>query len=52
MRLNFAMMQHHNYSMSDLDEMLPWEHQVYVDMLLGYLEDERQKAKDEALRNR
>ena len=36
-------MQHHKYSLSELDEMMPWERQVYIDMLIGYLEEENEK---------
>ena len=30
---NFSLMQHHNYSLSDLENMMPWEREIYVDML-------------------
>jgi len=35
---NFAMMQHHKYSLSDIDGMIPWERDIYVKMLVEYLE--------------
>jgi len=38
-------MQHHNYSLSDLENMLPWEREIYVDMLITYIKDENEKAK-------
>ena len=38
-------MQHHNYSLSDLDNMLPWEREIYVDMLIQYIKEENEKAK-------
>jgi hypothetical protein len=31
-------MQHHKYSLSDIDEMIPWERDIYVKMLIEYLE--------------
>ena len=34
-------MQHHNYSLSDLDNMMPWEREIYVDMLVEYLKEEK-----------
>ena len=34
-------MQHHNYSLSDLDNMMPWERDIYVDMLVEYLKEEK-----------
>jgi hypothetical protein len=45
------MMQHHNYSLSELEEMLPWEREIYVGMLMNYLEEERRK-REEAERQR
>lgn len=38
-------MQHHNYSLSDLNEMLPWERQVYVNLLVEYIKQENDKMK-------
>jgi hypothetical protein len=43
-------MQHHKYSLSELDEMMPWERQVYIDMLIGYLEEENEKLKNQQRR--
>jgi 3-methyladenine DNA glycosylase AlkD len=37
-------MQHHNYSLSDLENMLPWEREIYVDMLITYIKEENDKA--------
>jgi hypothetical protein len=31
-------MQHHKYSLSDIEGMIPWERDIYVKMLLEYLE--------------
>jgi len=39
-------MQHHNYSLRELDDMIPWERDVYVAMLTQYIEEENQKLKD------
>ena len=36
-------MQHHNYSLSDLENMLPWEREIYVDMLITYINEENEK---------
>ena len=38
-------MQHHNYSLSDLENMLPWEREIYVDMLVTYIKEENEKQK-------
>jgi len=38
-------MQHHKYSLSELEDMMPWEREVYVSLLLAYLEEEELKRK-------
>lgn len=38
-------MQHHKYSLTELENMLPWERDIYVNMLLRYLEEENEKVK-------
>ena len=46
--MNFVMMHHHKWSMSDLDELIPWEKEVYVAKLLEALEDEvKQREKNQ-----
>lgn len=48
---NFAMMQHHKYSLRELENMLPWERKVYVSMLAQHIEEENEKLK-QRLQNR
>ena len=43
MRVNFALMQHHKYSLTELEEMLPWEREVYVSMLMKHIEEENER---------
>ena len=43
------MMQHHNYSLSELEEMLPWEREIYIGLLLKFIEDEKE-AREQANR--
>ena len=45
-------MQHHKYSLQDLDNMLPWERNVYVTMLLRHIEEENEKIKQQNLARR
>ena len=41
------MMQHHNYSLAELEDMIPWEREVYVGLLMNYLEEEKRKREKE-----
>ncbi len=38
-------MQHHKYSLTELDNMIPWERDIYVSMLIQYIEQENEKIK-------
>tara|TARA_Y100001973_G_scaffold55977_1_gene82774 strand:+ start:1051 stop:1197 length:147 start_codon:yes stop_codon:yes gene_type:complete len=44
------MMQHHKYSLTELEQMMPWEREIYVGLLLKYLEEEEEKRKEEERR--
>jgi hypothetical protein len=39
------MMQHHHYSLTELDEMIPWEREIYVAMLVEYVREENERIK-------
>ena len=38
-------MQHHKYSLTELENMIPWERDVYVGMLIQYIEEEKEDRK-------
>ena len=40
-------MQHHHYSLTELDNMLPWEREIYVRLLMNFLEEERERQKQQ-----
>ena len=40
-------MQHHNYSLSDIENMMPWERDVYVQMLVEYIKEQNKKNKEQ-----
>jgi len=40
-------MQHHNYSLSDVENMMPWEREIYIDMLLEHLKEENKRQDEE-----
>ena len=39
-------MQHHKYSLTELDNMMPWEREIYVNLLLQHLEEEKERQKE------
>jgi len=48
MEVNFALVQHHNWSLSEIENMIPWEKDVYIKYLTNYLEKQRLEAQQEA----
>ena len=46
-RINFAMMQHHKYSLTELENMIPWEKEIYLAFLQQYIEEENLKAQQQ-----
>ena len=42
-KINFAMIQHHKYSLTEIENMMPWERDVYVALLKQYIEEENLK---------
>ena len=38
-------MQEHNYSLTELENMMPWEREVYVSMLVDHLNKKAEEAK-------
>jgi len=38
---NFALLQYHNWSLTEIENLMPWERQIYVNYLKNYLEKQR-----------
>jgi len=47
-KTNFALMQHHKYSLADIENMMPWEREVYVTLLTQYIEEENLKQQQQS----
>lgn len=48
---NFALMQHHKWSLSELDDLMPWEKETYIKYLENYLEKRKLEAAQAANAN-
>jgi len=44
-RTNFALMQHHKYSLTELENMMPWERTVYVALLNAWIKEQEEARK-------
>jgi len=42
-KLNFALIQYHKYSLTEIENMIPWERDIYVALLTQHLEEEKLK---------
>ena len=48
-KLNFALMQHHKYSLTEIENMMPWERDIYVGLLNQHIEEENLKAQQASM---
>ena len=46
------MMQHHKYSLQEIENMLPWEREIYVGLLMNFIKEENEKRKQEQQKQR
>jgi hypothetical protein len=42
-KINFALMQFHKYSLTEIENMMPWERDIYLALLRQHIEDEKLK---------
>ena len=47
MKSNFALVQHHKYSLTELDNMMPWEREVYMGLLSQHIQEENERMERE-----
>lgn len=38
-------MQHHKYSLTEIENLIPWERDIYVGLLNEYIEEENLKVR-------
>ena len=41
------MMQHHKYSLEEIEDMMPWEREIYVGLLMKFIEEENERIEKE-----
>ena len=40
-------MQHHKYSLTELDNMIPFERETYVELLMQWIKEENERLKEQ-----
>ncbi len=48
--VNFSLMFHHKYSLSEIEGMIPWELNAYVKIITNYIEEENRRIAEEQSR--
>ena len=38
-------MQHHKYSLTELDNLIPWEKDIYISLLKNHIKEENEKRR-------
>jgi hypothetical protein len=39
-------MQHHKYSLTEIENMLPWERDIYISLLVNYIKEENERNRE------
>ena len=42
--MNFAMAQHHNWSIAEIENMIPYERDIYFGLLVNFIKEQNEKA--------
>jgi len=48
-KVNFSLMQHHKYSLTEIENMMPWERDIYLAMLNQYVEEENTRIQQQGI---
>ena len=46
-RINFALIQFHKYSLTEIENLIPWERDIYVGLLKQHIEEEKLKQQQQ-----
>jgi hypothetical protein len=49
-KINFALIQFHKYSLTEIENLMPWERDIYLALLKAHIEEENLKAQQAANR--
>lgn len=43
-QVNFQLIQNHHYSLFDVENMMPWERDIYLQMLRDQMKEQKEEA--------
>jgi len=44
-KTNFILIHHHKYSLTELENMIPWERDIYVSLVIKEVQEENERQK-------
>jgi hypothetical protein len=47
LQTNFIMLKDHNFSLTEIENMIPWERQVYIGLLINYVKEQKERMDQE-----
>jgi hypothetical protein len=47
---NFALVQHHKWSLQDIENMIPFELELYSQLLIMHIEEEKKRIERESMK--
>ena len=50
MQTNFIMLKDHNFSLTEIENMIPWERQIYIGLLINYVKEQKEKMEAASMR--
>lgn len=50
-QVNFQLIQNHNYSLDDVENMMPWEREIYLSMLIDQIKEQKREAERQKMSN-
>ena len=49
--MQFSLAQHHNWSLTELDSLIPFEREIYINMLMDYIQKENERREKEGMKS-
>lgn len=46
-KTNFALMQHHKYTLDDLENMIPFEREIYILLISQHVTEENERIQNQ-----
>jgi len=49
--VNFQLIQNHHYSLDEIESMIPWEREIYLQMLVDQIKEQQAEAERQRMKN-